>query len=331
MKILRSILSIYAPVACAVLVGCSKTDNTPPTGVKGVTPEGRMEMQFKWTVGKQYVTRMDLHQTSTTDMPNMKQPMQQDVDMAQDYTISVLKELPDGGRELELEFTGMKMGSKMGERVVMSFDSAQDKSLDARNPLAPILRKMVGGKLKYVTDSGGRVVRMEGLQEFAKRITSGSKPEMQAMFSSMYSEGYLKQLCDVARMAPGRGVKPGDSWDMNIQEEMGSLGTMVVNAKMKFTDWEQHGDRKCARIESTGEITSKPAAAATGTASLLAIEIEKGKMTGTGWFDPDLGMVVESTADQSMTMKITTQGQTMTSRANQKVNFKLLDVVDGAK
>jgi Family of unknown function (DUF6263) len=330
MKTLRSLLSIYAPIACAVLVGCSKTDNTPPTGVKGVTPEGKMEMQFKWAVGKQYVMRMDLHQTSATDVPNMKQPMQQEVDMTQDYTISVLKELPDDGRELELEFTGMKMGSKMGNRVVISFDSAQDKSSDARNPVAPILRKMVGGKLKYVTDAAGRVVRLEGFQEFAKQITAGSKPDIQAMFSSMYSEGQLKMLCDVARMAPNRGVKPGDSWDMNIQEEMGNVGTIMVNAKLKFKDWEQHGARKCARIESTGEMTSKPAAA-TGTASPITIEIEKGKTTGTGWFDPDLGMVVESTADQTMTMKITAQGQTMTSRAKQTINFKVLDVADAAK
>ncbi len=330
MKTLRSILFIHAVVACAVLVGCSKTDNTPPTGVKGVTPEGKMEMQFKWTVGKQYVMRMDLHRTSETDVPNIKKPVPQDVDMAQDYTISVLKELPDDGRELQLEFTGMKLGVKMGERMLMNFDSAQDNSSDTRNPVAPMLRKMVGGKLTYVTDAGGRVVRMEGFQEFAKRVTSGSKPEVQAMFSGMYSEGQLKMFCDVARMAPSRGVKPGDSWDMNFQEEMGNLGTMSVNSKQKFKDWEQHGNRKCARIESTGTITSKPTAAA-GTASLFAIEIEKGKMTGTGWFDPDLGMVVESTADQDMTMKITTQGQTMTSRAKQTINFKLLDVADAAK
>jgi Family of unknown function (DUF6263) len=331
MKTLRSILTVIIPVACALLVGCSKTDNTPPTGVAGVTPEGQMEMQFKWIVGKQYITRMDMHQTSEIQVPNVKQPMQQLMNMAQDYTISVVKELPDGGRELGLEFTGMNLSSKVGDRVVLNFDSSQDPSGDAGNPVGTMLRKMVGSRLKYLTDADGRVASVEGVRELSDRITSGNNPELQASFSSMYSEGYLKQLCDAARMAPGRGVKPGDSWTMNFSEEMGSAGKIAVNAKMKFEDWEQHGDRKCARIESKGDITSSPVEAANGTATAMSISIEKGKFTATAWFDPALGNIVESTSDQSLTIKITAQGRTMESNTKQQVNYKLLDVADVAK
>lgn len=214
---------------------------------------------------------------------------------------------------------------------MMNFDSTQDPSGDGRNPVAPLLRKMVGGRLKYVTDADGKVDKIEGVSELAARISQGSPPQIQAAFSSMYSEGYFKQLCDVARMAPGRGVKPGDTWRMNVQEEMGSLGTMTMNMKLKFEDWDQHGTRKCARIASTGDITSKPSETPGGPASAMTIEIEKGKVSGTGWFDPELGMVVDTVADQDMTMKITTQGKTFPTRTNQKVNVKLLDVADVAK
>ena len=328
MKTLHFILTVFALVACALFVGCSKTDNTPPTGVAGVTPEGQMEMRFRWIVGKQYVVRMDLHQTSEVEIPNAKQPMQQETTMGQDYTISVLKELPDGGRELQLEFTGMNLSSKAGDRVVLSFDSAQDPSGDARNPAASIFRKMIGGRLKYVTDADGRVVSVEGARELSDRVLAGSDPQLKASFSSMYSEGYLKQLCDTARMAPSRGVKPGDSWMMNFNEEMGTIGTLDANVKMKFKDWEQHGDRKCARIESKGEITSTPTGGANGPAAALSIQIEEGTMTGSSWFDPELGMVVDSDSDQNLTLKITTRGQILTSRAKQKVIYKLVDVAD---
>jgi hypothetical protein len=85
-----------------------------------------------------------------------------------------------------------------------------------------------------------------------------------------------------------------------------------------------HDDRNCARLEYTGDISSKP-----GTnASPMAIQIEKGKIAGTMWFDPDLGMVVGTTGDQDMDMKITAQGKPITTTLSQKVNLKLVEVAD---
>lgn len=326
MKTSHSLLWVCASVACALLVGCSKSDTTPPTGVATVTPEGKMEMQFKWIVGKKYVVRMDVSSTSEIALPNQPQPMKQDTTMSQDYTISVLKELPDGGRELVLEFTGAGLELKTGDRTLISFDSTQDPSLDGGNPVAPMLRRTIGSRLNYTTDANGAVVSLKGFQELTNRVMSGIQPEIQASFGSMYNEGYLKQLCDAARMAPDRGVKPGDTWYRNIREDMGPLGTLAANMKMKFEGWEKHGDRKCARIKSTGEMTSTPSDP-TRPAAAMAFQIDKGDATGTGWFDPELGMVVESISDQNLTMRITTQGQTLTSQINQKINFKLLDVV----
>lgn len=327
-KTLRSAITLCAPIACALLAGCSKSDNTPPSGVSGVTPDGRMEMQFRWIAGKQYFMRMDLSSTSEAVVPNQRTPIKQATRMAQDYTISVLKELPDGGKELQLEFTGTEMEVKMGESVVMSFDSAEDLRRNDGNPVAPMLRRTVGGRLKYVTDVDGRVALVEGVGEFVAHVMQGSPPMIQAALGNMYNEGYFKQLCDVARMAPSRGVKPGDSWLVNMQEEMGPLGTLVIKSKLKFKDWEQHGARKCARIESKGNLSSKPSSAVAASAAPMAMQIENGKMTATGWFDPELGMVVESVADQTLNLKITTLGNTMKSPTDQRVSFKLLDVVD---
>ena len=181
-------------------------------------------------------------------------------------------------------------------------------------------------EMQYETDSEGRVVRVKGFQPFIDRVMAGAPPALRDSFGAMYSEGYFKQLCDTARMAPNRGVKPGDRWQRSIREEMGSLGTLAVYAQMKFKEWEQHGDRKCARIESIGKLSSEPPPTQ-GEAQTVAMEIEEGTANSTGWFDPALGMVVESVANQNLTMKITTQGRTVSSRMDQKINFKLRDVV----
>jgi hypothetical protein len=46
------------------------------------------------------------------------------------------------------------------------------------------------------------------------------------------------------------------------------------------------------------------------------------------WFDPDLGMVVGTTGDQDIDMKITAQGKPITTTLSQKVSLKLVEVAD---
>ena len=60
----------------------------------------------------------------------------------------------------------------------------------------------------------------------------------------------------------------------------------------------------------------------------MQIEIENGNVEAISWFDPEMGMLVESVADQTINMKITAQGQVLPSVAKQTITTKILDVAD---
>jgi hypothetical protein len=81
------------------------------------------------------------------------------------------------------------------------------------------------------------------------------------------------------------------------------------------------------RIEFAGTITPQ---AAPNTAS-LPVKIEKGRVSGETWFDPELGMIVEIAFDANMNVKITRQEQTLTVPVNEKTRFALVAVEDVAK
>ncbi len=317
-----------AAAVCVLFSGCSKskTTTTQPgsindSGAASATMSGPVTMKIKWVVGKKYAMRMELKQGMEMKLPNQPQPVKQEVNLNQDLNFSVLKELDNGGRELQLEFENETLDVMQGDRTVLSFDSANNSAQDTNNPAAPVLRAMVGARIRYFTDANGKVEKIEGVDELMHRIAASGKPQEQAMFQQMYSEDTLKQYGSFGDMIPDHPVAVGDSWSVKKDITTG-VGIMAVDLKYTFNDWEQHGGRKCMRIENTGNISSKT----TSTAMGALVEIQKGKISGDVWFDPELGMIVDVDNNQDMTMKITTRAQTLTQQLNQKIRFSLVDV-----
>jgi hypothetical protein len=184
-----------------------------------------------------------------------------------------------------------------------------------------MLRLMVGAHLQYFIDADGKVQKVEGVDELMNRIATTTKPQQQAMFKQMFSEDTLKQYISSGDMMPNRMVNIGESW--SVKKDISSaIGVLTVDMTYTFKNWEQHGERKCAHLEMTGDISTKSSSNASGA----VIEIEKGKIAGDVWFDPELGMIVEVNNDQTMTMKVITRAQTMTPQLTQKIRLTLVDV-----
>jgi hypothetical protein len=334
MKKLIVILPLCVVVGCVLLSGCSKSKNkaipsanstnsseTSATSEISPTANGSAEMRIKWTVGKKYVMRMEFNQSTETTLPNQPQPMKAEVNVAQDFDISALKELDNDGWELELEFVDETMDVSQGGNKVLSFDSAQSSEQDTNNPVAPILRLMIGARLQYFTDADGKVQKIEGLDELMNRLAATAKPQQQTMFKQMFSENTLKQYASFGDEMPNRIINIGESWSSK-KDVTSAIGVVTVDMKYTFKNWEQHGDRKCAHIEAVGDISTKSISNASGA----VVEIENGKIAGDIWFDPELGMIVEANNDQTMAMKVTTRTQTMTPHLTQKIRLTLVDV-----
>ncbi|HUA67171.1 MAG TPA: DUF6263 family protein, partial [Candidatus Saccharimonadales bacterium] len=222
--------------------------------------------------------------------------------------------------ELELKFENETMNVSQGDRNVLSFDSTQSPSQDADNPAAPVLRAMIGARIQYFTDANGKVERMEGVDALTQRIAATGNPQEQAMFKQMFSEDTLKRYVSFADALPNRAVNVSDSWP--FQEDVPStIGVLSLDMNYTFKNWGQYGNRQCAHIEATGNVSNKSISTETGA----MVEIKKGEISGDFWFDPTLGMIVAVNNDQNMTLKISTRAQTMTAQFNQKVRLALVN------
>jgi hypothetical protein len=101
---------------------------------------------------------------------------------------------------------------------------------------------------------------------------------------------------------PDKPVRVGDSWP--VQREAGPSagpgGALVLNATYTLKGWQEHEQKRCARIDIIGTLAPKTgnAPARQGTPSPL----EKSKVTGHCWLDPVLEFPIETALDQSYTV-----------------------------
>jgi RNA polymerase sigma factor (sigma-70 family) len=309
---------ILGASALAVAAGGTALYETQPNKTHGAIAmeNGSVPMRIQWMVGKKYSMRSDLVQDTETTLPGQSQPVRSEVSWTQDFIISPLKQLDNGGWQLELQFVNETMDVSQGGRHLMTFSSTASSSADGQT-----IHVKVDGRIEYYTDANGKVEKLDGLDDFMNHATVDGNPQQQAIFKQMYGTDELKRYGDFGDMLPNRMTKPGESWPVK-QDISSPEGLLRLDLNYTFTNWEKHDARQTAHIIGTGSITSESTSAATGA----LVDIEKGKLSEEAWFDSDLGMIVGANNDQTMKMKITTQARAMTAQVTQKVRFTLVDV-----
>lgn len=289
-------------------------------------------LKIRWPLGNRYVYRMDLDQHSTNTIPQMPKPIQQDVAMAMTYALTVAAETPAGGRELEMEFLANEMEIKMGEQVMMSFDSKEAPKNESQNPFATPFRKMIGSKLRLQLDAEGKVDKLVGFEEWQNNLAGDGGGAAKMILSQQFGEDYFRQIADFSRGLPPKPVTIGDTWPLKLDLPAGPMGKININATVMHKGFEDQDGHRCAVLDSVG--TLKGGSAGGGPTGKM--NIEQGKLNGTTWFDPELGAMINSSSEQHMRIKGEMPGpqgggSQFTSDIAQKVSLKLVELTKADK
>jgi hypothetical protein len=329
----KKLLVMSAALALSLSwMGCNKSGKLAQPSILP-PPSGPVELKLKWPVGERVVQDMDMKQKMEFSMPGRPAPMKQDMTMGQEYGLTVLQETPGGGHEVEMEFLSARMGMKMGDRTMMDYDSTKKAPAGKPNPVADMFGKIVGSKIQYFLNASNEVERIEGVDALMDRLTSGGQAGALASLKSTYSEGYFKQMMSANRYMPPRAVQPGDTWPVQIEFPMATMGVMVLDYTFTFQSWEMHGKRNCARLEFQGTITTKPDS--NPKPAGMSMSIQDGNSSGVSWFDPEIGKTIDTTMNQDMRMVITMpmrkpgaagKMQSITNQMNQAITIKLVSV-----
>ena len=325
-------LSFVALAAIFTWAGCSKSGKLD-TPSRFTTPAGPVELKLKWPAGERVVQDFDLKQTTEINVPGQPAPTRQNVAMGQKYALTVLNQDATGGHELQMEFLSARMSVEMGGNTVLNYDSAKPASADKQNTVAEMFNQIVGSKIRFFLDASNNVERLEGMDDLVDRLSTSKQDPATASLKSMFNAGYFKQMMSANRFLPSKPVQPGDAWPVHMELPMTGLGTIMLDYNITFKSWEMHGKRNCARLEFYGTIKLKPEA--TPASNGLNLSIPEGNSTGVSWFDPELGIVIDSAMNQNMALIMTlpsnpqaragagSRGMILTNQLSQSINIKL--------
>jgi hypothetical protein len=310
---MKNNLIVIALILVLPLAGCRKSTVVKETTS---TPTGPVELKFKWPVGRTMVQHMSLKQHAEVSCRDLA-PMKQDMDTDQDYRLTVLRETPDAGHEIEIEFLEVRLSLKKADQTI-KYDSTK-KVPDEPDPAVTMFSKMIGAKLVYAINASNRVQKVHGVSEFQSRLAAGGAG---AMIKQMFNEEYFKQVMSNLLLIPDHPVQPGDSWPVKRDVNMGD-GMTSVNFTNTLENWELHDSRYCARISINGTIERK-------RGENMDITFANGRSTGQALFDVDMGMFVETTVEQDMKTLITIpapkpgdKSETMTNVVHQTMVTKV--------
>ena len=282
--------------------------------------EPPVELKANWPVGKRLIVRTEALVEMEVQNPALPAPVKIDQLQSQEVSISVVKDREGGGREMEVEFLGYKVESRAGGRLTQVFDSKSDPKSDITNRASAPLRKLVGVKLKYLTDPAGKVDRVEGAAELLTKIVAGTPAAAQISLRAAFGEEGLKKMLPGVSGLPAQSVKVGETWPFNTTMPLPPFGTLLIEVTNTFKGMEDHAGRKCAAIEHAGGINITNRALPPGG---VAPTLDEATVTGTTWFDTTLGTVVESTTEMVFTYK-----GAATTPVKIKQVTKLLQVAD---
>ena len=308
-------------------------------------PAGAIELKMKWPPGARIVKEMGLKQTMEIFTPGKPEPAKHQLSITTQYAYTVVKELPGGGREVDLQHLSFRLEYDSGS-YVWRYDSAW-KYAGGQPPIAEPFNLVLRSKVRYFLNANNQIEAMDGVDDLVNRLSipqgAKLKPGMtwdsqaldkvirrlvspvrqpQADISwlrTMFTEEYFRKKLDPSFL-PARPVQPGDTWNVSSESLfhkgsllMGSIG-ILRDCAVTFRSWEMRGQRLCARLEFQGTEKTRPQ---TQSETARTMPATAGHFSGVAWFDPELGRGIEGVVTRDFT--VTSNKRVASPQANPTV------------
>lgn len=319
---------VVIALVCIAFSSCKKSNGNTgkESKISGSPSDAPVALTPKWTAGQRYVMRMESAQTM--QMPNFMaggggQPgtntQSMENNFSQEYSLAVTN-ADAGNRGMEMEILAIELQAGTAERQQINYDS-RNKVAREGGPVGDVFDKMIGGKIRYLVSPENKVLKVDGIKELFERLESAPEDPAAnpaaagrrgraaarggaAMMRGIYNEEVFKQMIELSG-APPNAVRVGETWSHTRDVAVPTIGKLLVTTTNTFRGWQEHDGKKCARVDFTGSMTSSEG---TNDAAMpMQMTLKDGNISGSYWFEPELGTAVETSVEQSYTVNMSGQ------------------------
>jgi hypothetical protein len=220
----------------------------PPPAAAG----DKVELKWKFEKDKPF------YQEMTTKTQQEMKVMGMDVKQTQDQTFyfswTFKEEDKDKNTVVTQKIEGVKLTINIAGNPI-TFDSANPTG--ANTALAEFFKALVGSEFKLTLDKDMKVVKIEGRDDFLKKLTQANQ-QMEPLLKKILSEESLKQMADPTfGMTPPKAVAKGDTWTRDMKLSLGPIGSYKGTYKYTYEGLDDK-NKNLAKIKVETTLNYEP-------------------------------------------------------------------------
>jgi len=169
----------------------------------------KTQLRLNLQKGSVYDMKMSSINQIEQDMMGQKIKIDQKIEMV--FTYTVLDILPDKNFLIEYSFSQMKLNMNMNGQVL-----AMDSESPESNPMNKAIKDLLSFKLKIILTAKGQVVKIDGLEEFTKKL-SVNQQMAQAMKMFTDENNFKSFFTQTFNYFPENEIAVGDQWNSIVK------------------------------------------------------------------------------------------------------------------
>lgn len=267
--------------------GKEKTDAKAKDAPAPAPSGDKVELKWKFEKDKPFYQAMTT--TTQQEMKVMGMEVKQTQEQTFDFSWTVKEEDKDKNTVVVQKIEGVKLKIDIAGNPI-TYDSANPTN--ANNALADFFKALVGTEFKLTIDKNMKVVRVEGREEFLRKLTSANQ-QMEPLLKKILSEDAVKQMADPTfGIVPSDPVAKGGTWKREGKLNLGPIGSYKTNETFTLEGTE----KEMAKIKVDTNLTYEPP---TEGGEGLPFKIKEAKLTsknpkGSAQFDTVKGRLDSS-------------------------------------
>jgi len=275
-------------------------DDKPAEKAKAPEATSGDKVEIKWKFDKDKPVYEEMTTKTSQEMKVMGMDVKQTQDQTFNFSLAFKEDEKDKNTVVTQKIEGVKLKIEVAGNPI-TFDSANPTTGNAA--LNDFFKALVGSEFKLTLDKDMKVTKVEGRDEFLKKLTQANQ-QMDTLLKRILSEEALKQMADPTfGILPKQGaVAKGDTWKRESELSLGPIGSY----KSIFTYTYEGQDEKNKDLAKIKVDTNLTYVAPTGTEEGLPFRIKTADLKsknakGSVLFDVKKGRLEKS--EQSLELE----------------------------
>lgn len=275
--------------------------------VGGAANAQTVSLRPKFEVGEETRYRMAMRSSTAGGLPGAADPaeLKQLMEQTIGLKMKTVATDPEGSSTVEMVYESIKF-SLDSAMMKTTFDSTKPKTADGDDPVAAVMRSIVGTTMTVVFDRDGNITSVKGGESLA--AAAGG---MGGLVGGLTNAGQVRELFNnifTIKRAKG-SAEVGEKWKTEDAVDVGPLGKFTMTTESKLV--RASGGR--ADVEFVGTITPGPESAGAG------VQIKDSAYTGSYVWDTRRGCLESMKSDQKIAIEGDVGGMKLSSKSDIKM------------